>query len=217
MKRCPTCRRTFADDTLSFCLVDGSILSAPYDHQGAAIDSQGRSNSSPLTEFLPPERSKGKVRFVRYIIWAVFAVGFLVLNICLLVPMGDRGMSWEEAALGIVPGALAAFICFVLLLAGVGAKGGSRSHVWRFWMASLLWSLLIGGIVTYATTRNYEANMNRAYSARNTSDYGSSYSSLYEAYARYDQMGMMYGRMTLGFAGVSLLGLIISLAVRKRA
>jgi hypothetical protein len=33
MKRCPECHRTYADDTLSFCLVDGSILSAPYENQ----------------------------------------------------------------------------------------------------------------------------------------------------------------------------------------
>ena len=30
MKACPTCKRTY-DETLSFCLVDGSVLSAPYD------------------------------------------------------------------------------------------------------------------------------------------------------------------------------------------
>ena len=39
MKHCPTCNRTF-DDTMSFCLVDGTILSAPFDphvtHQNAA-------------------------------------------------------------------------------------------------------------------------------------------------------------------------------------
>src|SRR5215210_4894611 len=31
MKACPTCKRTYADETLAFCLVDGSVLSAPYD------------------------------------------------------------------------------------------------------------------------------------------------------------------------------------------
>jgi hypothetical protein len=31
MKDCPTCKRGYADETLTFCLVDGSILSAPYD------------------------------------------------------------------------------------------------------------------------------------------------------------------------------------------
>jgi hypothetical protein len=33
VKSCPTCNRTYPDDTLAFCLVDGSILSAPYDPQ----------------------------------------------------------------------------------------------------------------------------------------------------------------------------------------
>lgn len=33
MKSCPTCKRTYADDTITFCLVDGAILSAPYDPQ----------------------------------------------------------------------------------------------------------------------------------------------------------------------------------------
>lgn len=33
MKACPTCERSYADETLTFCLVDGSILSAPYDPQ----------------------------------------------------------------------------------------------------------------------------------------------------------------------------------------
>src|SRR5262245_48508260 len=31
MKSCPTCNRTYPDDTLAFCLVDGAVLSAPYD------------------------------------------------------------------------------------------------------------------------------------------------------------------------------------------
>ena len=33
MKSCPVCNRTYPDDTLAFCLVDGSVLSAPYDPQ----------------------------------------------------------------------------------------------------------------------------------------------------------------------------------------
>src|SRR5881396_2190283 len=31
MKQCPQCKRTYSDETITFCLVDGSILSAPYD------------------------------------------------------------------------------------------------------------------------------------------------------------------------------------------
>lgn len=31
MKACPTCNRTYSDETLTYCLADGSLLSAPYD------------------------------------------------------------------------------------------------------------------------------------------------------------------------------------------
>lgn len=31
MKSCPACKRTYSDDTIAFCLEDGSILSNPYD------------------------------------------------------------------------------------------------------------------------------------------------------------------------------------------
>ncbi len=31
MKRCPQCNRTYADETITFCLADGTLLSAPYD------------------------------------------------------------------------------------------------------------------------------------------------------------------------------------------
>ncbi len=31
MKKCPKCRRTYADDGFTFCLEDGALLSAPYD------------------------------------------------------------------------------------------------------------------------------------------------------------------------------------------
>ncbi|HVF87005.1 MAG TPA: hypothetical protein VM866_05415, partial [Pyrinomonadaceae bacterium] len=139
-----------------------------------------------------------------------------VLNVCLLVPSGSRGMSWEEAALGLIPSALVALICFALLLAGVGAKNGTRSRASRMWTAALLWALLIGGLVVYATTSSYERNMSLARS-EGTSGYGrSSETSLYETYARYDQIGIMYGWATLGFAGVALLGLIASFAMRKK-
>lgn len=33
MKSCPACNRTYADDTFTFCLDDGALLSAPYDPQ----------------------------------------------------------------------------------------------------------------------------------------------------------------------------------------
>ena len=31
MKQCPECKRTYADDSITFCLADGTLLSAPFD------------------------------------------------------------------------------------------------------------------------------------------------------------------------------------------
>ena len=150
------------------------------------------------------------------VIRIIFVLAFLVLNVCLLMPMASRGMSWEEASLGIIPSAFVAFICFLLLLAGVGAKDSSRSSASRWWAAALLWSLLVGGIVTYVTTSSYDHNTRGALNERTSSDGRRSSSSLEEAYARYDQIGMMYGWTTLGFAGLSLIGLIASLVLKKK-
>ena len=54
MKSCPTCQRTF-DDTTVFCLVDGSILSAPFDPEAKRTRSEHR-DEPPRTEVmdLPP-------------------------------------------------------------------------------------------------------------------------------------------------------------------
>jgi hypothetical protein len=37
MKRCPQCKRTYSDDTFSFCLADGSLLSAPFDSEKTLV------------------------------------------------------------------------------------------------------------------------------------------------------------------------------------
>src|SRR5438105_2766720 len=59
MKSCPTCSRTYPDDTLAFCLMDGSVLSAPYDSSETRAAPR-RSNEPPPTEVIsapakPPE------------------------------------------------------------------------------------------------------------------------------------------------------------------
>jgi hypothetical protein len=52
MKSCPACNRIYADDTITFCLVDGSILSAPYDPH-APQPYRHPQNEPPPTEILP--------------------------------------------------------------------------------------------------------------------------------------------------------------------
>ena len=154
---------------------------------------------------------------MRLIIKIVFGLAFLVLNIFLLMPMGNRGVSWTEAGLAIVPAGLVSLICFLLLMAGVGAKDRSRSGAARWWAAALLWSVLVGGIVTFVTTNSYQDNMRTAMddlTSRSSRRYGTS---LEEAYAKQDQIGIIYGWTTLGFAGLSLLGLIVSIVMAKKS
>src|SRR3954471_14404456 len=51
MKRCPTCNRTYPDDTLAFCLIDGSVLSAPFDGE-TKQPYTSRASAPPPTEIL---------------------------------------------------------------------------------------------------------------------------------------------------------------------
>lgn len=57
MKSCPTCNRTYPDDNLAFCLMDGAVLSAPYDPANAERDRAARGGKAARTEVLnPPPR-----------------------------------------------------------------------------------------------------------------------------------------------------------------
>jgi hypothetical protein len=51
MKSCPTCNRTF-EDTLTFCLADGSLLSAPFDPQATQRIPAPRKTNPPPTEVM---------------------------------------------------------------------------------------------------------------------------------------------------------------------
>src|SRR5437870_13519608 len=53
MKTCPTCNRPYADDTLNFCLMDGSVLSAAYDPQATYRMPPARVSAPQSPETLP--------------------------------------------------------------------------------------------------------------------------------------------------------------------
>jgi uncharacterized membrane protein YeaQ/YmgE (transglycosylase-associated protein family) len=55
MKSCPTCNRTF-EDSFTFCLIDGSVLSAPFDPQATKRIPVARITKAPPTEVLPSHR-----------------------------------------------------------------------------------------------------------------------------------------------------------------
>src|ERR1700692_24784 len=55
MKNCPTCKRTYEDDTLTFCLDDGARLSAAYDPHATLLGPTARDPDPPKTAILPSE------------------------------------------------------------------------------------------------------------------------------------------------------------------
>jgi len=55
MKQCPTCQRTYSDKSISFCLADGSLLSAPFATQsGAAPITPPPTLAMPSSDLPPP-------------------------------------------------------------------------------------------------------------------------------------------------------------------
>ena len=54
MKTCPTCHRTYADETISFCLEDGAVLSAPYAAPPTQPYPPSRITEPPATQVMPP-------------------------------------------------------------------------------------------------------------------------------------------------------------------
>ena len=50
MKKCPTCNRTYYDDTFTFCLNDGALLSAPYDPQATLVLPSRHTDPSPAVD-----------------------------------------------------------------------------------------------------------------------------------------------------------------------
>lgn len=57
MKICPSCKRTYDDDTLSFCLADGSVLSAsPDPHETQRIPAPRSTNAAPTEVLYPASR-----------------------------------------------------------------------------------------------------------------------------------------------------------------
>src|SRR5882672_6030416 len=62
MKSCPTCRRTYPDDSLAFCLMDGSVLSAPYDPEATQRIPPPRDTIPAATEILNAAATPGDTR-----------------------------------------------------------------------------------------------------------------------------------------------------------
>lgn len=94
MKKCPHCDRTYPDDTLAFCLVDGAILSAPYDPEATQRIPPSRMTNAAPTEILP-SASPGAIRQKRdakitYVVIAVMTGVIVGLAGIIFIPRMGR-------------------------------------------------------------------------------------------------------------------------------
>jgi hypothetical protein len=59
MKKCPTCNRTYSDETLSFCLEDGSLLSASFNLREEQETVVIPNNAElPPTQYFSPQKTE---------------------------------------------------------------------------------------------------------------------------------------------------------------
>jgi hypothetical protein len=80
MKACPTCNRTYTDETLTYCLADGSLLSAPYDPEATQRLHFPQTDNQAKTEVLISDPSTAQPIQQSKRLWLKYiALLFLVL------------------------------------------------------------------------------------------------------------------------------------------
>ena len=85
VKQCPVCSRTFSDDTLVYCLDDGSVLANANDAGATQRMPSPRSTNPPPTEYLPPSKPSPQrkiwliVILTSVLLLSLVAAGALVL------------------------------------------------------------------------------------------------------------------------------------------
>lgn len=93
MKRCPTCNRSYADDTLSFCLQDGAYLEATDDPE-ATVVAQPRP-APPVTHPVKPRENSNKFYQVIIVLLLLVVAG---VGIGMYVTLSDRNEPGEVVA-----------------------------------------------------------------------------------------------------------------------
>lgn len=80
MKHCPTCDRSYSDETLTYCLEDGSLLSASFDAEATQRIPPSRITNHQSTEVLPPTLSlstptrQGRKSLIVYLVVGLLAL-----------------------------------------------------------------------------------------------------------------------------------------------
>jgi hypothetical protein len=98
MKRCPQCHRTYADDTLRFCLDDGVPLTATVQTDPGQRDPETKRVDPPPTMVLPSSRNIPKPGERRSLPLFVYILGpFLIAVILVLMLVGAIVLVWLKS------------------------------------------------------------------------------------------------------------------------
>ncbi len=88
MKQCPKCRRSYTDESLNFCLEDGTVLSRSLDPQATLLNTSPRPTDPNTTEVLPrlPIQTKASQAWSIYLVigLVVLVVGTVVISLIIL-------------------------------------------------------------------------------------------------------------------------------------
>lgn len=103
MKSCPTCKRTYADDTLTFCLADGALLSPPYDPHATQILPTPPPTTIAFSS--APARRQGystaqdsRPKDLRWLYVAAAAFLFLILGVGVTILLVQRANTGQRSA-----------------------------------------------------------------------------------------------------------------------
>ncbi len=131
MKQCPQCERSYADDTLSFCLADGQLLSRSYEAAATLPLATARVTNDPVTEILPvalsPIEARKKIRRN----WIAGAVGIPIGAIIMLITLTNAPDGRDQPT-----ATLAAAASFGALIFGYmfWSSFWGFPKVWSWWL-----------------------------------------------------------------------------------
>lgn len=93
MKACPTCKRTYSDESLTYCLADGSLLSAPYDPEATHRFYLPNTDNPAATELLlpvPPASQPARPTKSAWFKYIVLGLPVLLASIGIIVWLNSR-------------------------------------------------------------------------------------------------------------------------------
>jgi len=130
MKRCPQCNRTYADETISFCLADGQLLSPSFDLAATMPLGPARATDGTPTQIIQVGPSPERARMLIRRSWIVGALGVPCGVIIMLIQFSTvPGNEQQPLAALVAAGALGGLIYGYLFW----SAWWGYPAVWRWW------------------------------------------------------------------------------------